>query len=111
MKKASIIRIVITIVVAVACVFLIAWALGAFNTNKEITYTEFRQLLEDNKVSKVYVEGSYKACILLEGSSIKRFPSNYDKFVNLDNRAYIVDIIAEYNQTHTDHQPKQARTA
>ena len=103
MKKASIIRIVITIVVAVACVFLIAWALGAFNTNKEITYTEFRQLLEDNKVSKVYVEGSYKACILLEGSSIKRFPSNYDKFVNLDNRAYIVDIIAEYNQTHTDH--------
>lgn len=103
MKKASIIRIIVTFVIAAGLVVLIAWALGAFNGSKEVTYTEFETLLEEGKVKAVHVEGTYKAMILLDGSKYARnFPSSYDNYVYLDNRAYISEIINAYNTDHAD---------
>ena len=107
MKKASIIRIVITLVVAVGAVLLIAWALGAFNTNREITYSEFLELLDQEKVEEVHVSGTYKAFVLLSGSSnAKRFPSTYDYYVYIANRAYFPEEIATYNKDHPSKQVK-----
>ncbi len=104
MKKESIVRIVIYVVLAVVLLLIILAMAGVFSGSNEISYTDFMQKLDKGEIKSVYVEGAYKAKILYKDSKIaeKAFPGRYDAVVYLDGRVSVRDVIAAYNSGHAD---------
>lgn len=104
MKKSIIVRILVVAVAVVAIVLLIMYAANVFGAKTELTYTQFLDALQDNKIAAVHVDGNYTAYVLYTNSKIaaKRFPNQYDAYVYIDYRTNMPDLIREHNSTVAD---------
>lgn len=99
MKKNTV-KIIVSVVVFAVAVILIAALLGAFtDKSKVINMTDFYQMLEEGKISDVYISGNYSAKIRIVNSKIsdKQFPRYYDYVVNIANRTTFEDNLRIYN--------------
>ena len=99
MKKNTV-KIVVSVVVFAIAVILVAALLGAFtDRTKVINMTDFYKMLDEGKISDVYVSGNYTAKIRVANSKIseKQFPRSYDYIVHIANRTTFEDTLKEYN--------------
>ena len=98
----------IVVAVLAAIVLLALYAANVFGAKNEITYTEFRQMLEEGQLSKIYVDGNYTAYLLKRDTKIKegRFPEQYDAYVYVDYRTNMPDLVDAYNQAQTEEAAK-----
>lgn len=99
MKKNSV-KIIVSVAVFALAVILIAALLGAFtDKSKVINMTDFYQMLQEGRVSDVYISGNYSAKIKVVNSKIgdKQFPRYYDYVVNIANRTTFEEFLREYN--------------
>lgn len=81
-------------------VILVAALLGAFtDRTKVINMTDFYKMLDEGKISDVYVSGNYTAKVRVANSKIseKQFPRSYDYIVHIANRTTFEDTLKEYN--------------
>ena len=99
MKKATIFRIVVILVVVAAIVLLAMYAANVFGAKNEITYSQFTNDLAEGKIAEVAVDGNYTAYLLYRDSKVKasRFPDQYDAFVYVAHRTNVPEVIAQYN--------------
>lgn len=99
MKKNSV-KIIVSVAVFALAVILIAALLGAFtDKSKVINMTDFYQMLQEGRISDVYISGNYSAKIKVVNSKIgdKQFPRYYDYVVNIANRTTFEEFLREYN--------------
>ena len=93
-------KIIVSVAVFALAVILIAALLGAFtDKSKVINMTDFYQMLQEGRISDVYISGNYSAKIKVVNSKIgdKQFPRYYDYVVNIANRTTFEEFLREYN--------------
>jgi len=103
LKKTTIFRIVVIVVVIAAIVLLAMYAANVFGAKNEITYSQFKDDLNNGKIAQVAVDGNYTAYLLYKDSKVKasRFPDQYDAFVYVDHRTNVPDLVFAYNALDT----------
>lgn len=102
-KKNLVIRYVVLAILLVVAVVLIWSLLGQTNKIKELSYegtTSLTSMLENQELSAVYVDGSYKVYVLKAGKTqeeINKFFANpaqkADYYVNVPSRTVVADKI------------------
>lgn len=104
MKKNTIIRIVVILVVVAGIVLLAMWAANVFGAKNEVTYTQFIEELDNGDIQAVYVDGNYTAYLMYKDTKVKkgRFPDQYDAYVHVDHRTNVPEVVLAYNATHAD---------
>ena len=78
---------------------LIYWVVSRRNEDKEISYSEFQQLVESGQVSNVDVYG-YTIRIRKVGSTISedKFPNDADAYCSVKSSEKVWELIYEYNE-------------
>ncbi len=87
------------ILTLVIIVLLIYWVVGRNNNGKEISYTEFQNLVETNQVAEIDVYGYTIRVRLIDGVDEKNFPNKVDAYCSFMSVNELTAFIDEYNDS------------
>lgn len=88
------------IILSVLLIVLLIYAIYSMNkTNTKIDYTEFKQMVQNEQVSDIYIN-DYTIYIRTTDSKIndKDFPNKYDYYCSYMNNELVIKFIEEYNE-------------
>lgn len=91
----------IFVILSVLLIIVLIYAVYSMNkTDSKIDYTEFKQMVQNEQVSEVYIN-DYTIYIRKAGSKIKdeEFPNKYDYYCSYMNNQLVIQFIEEYNET------------
>ena len=89
-------------IIIVLLVGVFIFAINTFSAKeKQISYTEFVTMAEENKISDIYIE-DYTVYIRKVDSKVssKNFPNKYDYYFKYMNNTVLIEFIEEYNKTN-----------
>ena len=89
-------------IVLVLAVVLIYWFVSKNEKNKEITYTEFQQMVEAGEVAEIDVYGYTVRIRKVDGVKEKNFPKKVDAFCSFMSYNELVEFIDGYNRIILD---------
>ena len=91
----------IFVILSVLLIIVLIYAVYSMNkTDSKIDYTEFKQMVQNEQVSEVYIN-DYTIYIRKANSKIKdeEFPNKYDYYCSYMNNQLVIQFIEEYNET------------
>ena len=77
---------------------LIYWLVGNNDKNKQVSYTEFQQMVESGQVAEIDVYGYTVRIRKVGGVEDKKFPKKLDAYCSFMSYNELVAFIDEYNQ-------------
>jgi len=83
-------------------VLLIYWVVSGNNKDKQITYTEFQQMVEAGEVAEIDVYGYTIRIREKDGVEEKEFPNKIDAYCSYMSYNELVAFIDRYNETQYD---------
>ena len=108
-KKSSLKTILIYGLLIVACIGLIYWFVGKNNNSKEISYTEFQEMVLDGEVAEIDVYGYTVKIRKVDGVKAKEFPKKMDAFCSYMSYNSLTELVDKYNAKILD--AKQQETS
>ncbi len=96
-KKNSWKTILIYTLVILLCLGLVYWIFARNDTSKQISYTEFQELVLDGKVAEVDIYGYTARVRKVDGVPEKNFPNKVDAYFTFMSITELKDFINEYN--------------
>ena len=96
-KKSSLKTILIYGLLLVACIGLIYWFVGKNNKSKEVSYTQFQEMVLDGKVAEIDVYGYTIKIRKVNGVKAKEFPKKMDAFCSYMSYNSLTELIDNYN--------------
>ncbi|MFQ6752370.1 MAG: ATP-dependent zinc metalloprotease FtsH [Clostridia bacterium] len=91
-------------VLLVLVVGVIMWVVNGNNKDKQISYTEFQELVLAGDVAEIDVYGYTVSIRKVDGVKEKDFPKKVDAYCSYMSYSSLVDFIDEYNQTIREDQ-------
>ena len=96
--------------IILCCVLLIYWFVSGNDKNKQVTYTEFQQMVEAGEVQEIDVYGYTIRIRKVDGVKEKEFPKKVDAYCSYMSYNELVSFIDKYNneileakdETHAD---------
>ncbi len=103
-NNGSLKTIITWILVILVCFGLIYWIVSTNNaSSKEITYTEFQQMVEEGKVAEIDVYGYTIRIRLVDGVSESNFPNEVDAYCTYMSVTGLESFITEYNASVAEY--------
>lgn len=96
-KKSSWKSILIYLVIIVACLGLVYWVFAQKNNDKQISYTEFQQMVLNGEVAEVDIYGDVISIRKTDGVSEKEFPKKIDAYCNFMSITEVKNFLNNYN--------------
>lgn len=93
--KSSIFYIIMLVVIVV----LVYWVVARNNKGKEISYTEFQNMVETNQVAEIDVYGYTIRIRLIDGVAENNFPNKVDAYCTFMSVNELTSFIDEYNDS------------
>ena len=84
-------------IIILALVLVIVWVVNSNNKKKEISYTEFQQLVENNQVAEIDVYGCKIKIRKIGGVDKKKFPDQVDAYCTFINSTQLIEFIDNHN--------------
>ena len=88
--------------ILVLAVVLIYWFVSKNDKQKQISYTEFQQLVQDGRVAEIDVYGYTVRIRKVDGVQDKEFPKKLDAYCSFMSYNELVSFIDEYNRVILD---------
>ncbi|MBQ8615292.1 MAG: ATP-dependent zinc metalloprotease FtsH, partial [Clostridia bacterium] len=85
-------------VILVLAVVLIYWFVSRNDKDKQISYTEFQQMVENGEVAEIDVYGYTVRIRTVDGVKDKNFPKKMDAYCSFMSYNELVAFIDEYNE-------------
>ena len=89
-------------IILLCAVLLIYWFVSGNNNNKQISYTEFQQMVESGQVAEIDVYGYTVRIRTVDGVDDEEFPKELDAFCTFMSYNELVAFIDEYNEVILD---------
>ncbi len=83
--------------ILLVAVLIIYWVVSNNDKSKQVSYTEFQQMVEDHKVEEIDVYGYTVRIRKVDGVSEKNFPKKVDAYCTFMSYNELVAFIDEYN--------------
>ena len=96
-KKSSLKSFLTYGLIILVTVLLIYWVVSSNNKEKQITYTEFQQMVEAGQVAEIDVYGYTVKIRKINGVKEDKFPNKFDAFCSYMSYNELVEFIDEYN--------------
>ena len=98
-KKNSIWKSLLYVLAIILVAFLIYWVVARRDNDKEISYTEFQQMVLAGQVQEIDVYGYTIRIRLVDGVEENRFPNEVDAYCSYMSVNELTNFIDEYNRT------------
>ena len=89
--------------IILCAVLLIYWFVSGNDKDKQVTYTEFQQMVTEGKVEEIDVYGYTVRIRKVKGVKEKDFPKNVDAYCTFMSYNELVAFIDDYNETLKDN--------
>ena len=96
-KRGSIKSPLIYILIILCCVGLIYWFVSGNGGGKEISYTEFQEMVIDGEIAEIDVYGYTIKIRKVDGVSKKEFPKKMDAYCSFMSYNSLTELIDNYN--------------
>ena len=96
-KKSSWKSILIYVLIIVACLGLVYWVVSKNNNEKQISYTEFQEMVLDGEVAEIDIYGYTISIRKVDGVKEEEFPKKIDAYCSFMSIAELKNFINEYN--------------
>lgn len=94
--------------ILLVAILLIYWVVGDDKSSKEISYTEFQQIVNDGKVAEIDVYGYTIRIRKVDGVSAKKFPKKVDAYCSFMSVNSLTDFINNYNNKILEDKEKDS---
>lgn len=98
-KNSSLKQILVYGLILLMSVLIIYWVVSGNNNDKEISYTEFQQMVEAGEVAEVNVYGYTVRIRKVDGVDEKSFPNKIDAYCTFMSYNELTVFIDEYNES------------
>ncbi len=99
-KKNNLWKSIIFFIIGVAIVaLLVYWVMSSNNRDREVSYTEFQQMVTNGEVAEIDVYGYTVRIRLVDGVEENRFPDRIDAYCTFMSVDQLTAFITEYNNS------------
>ena len=87
------------IIGVVLVALLVYWVMSNNNRSKEVSYTEFQQMVTNGEVAEIDVYGYTVRIRTIDGVAENRFPDEVDAYCSFMSVDQLTSFITEYNNS------------
>ena len=91
--------IIFFIIGVVLVALLVYWVMSSNNRDREVSYTEFQQMVTSGEVAEIDVYGYTVRIRLVDGAADSRFPNNIDAYCSFMSVDELTNFIDSYNDS------------